>query len=656
MLTGGSQHVGNWPGKTVEKKEGKVAVRDQTVHIYDLPGTYSLTANSLEEIITRDFLIREQPDVAVIVVDAGQLERSMYMIAEVVPLGIPIIVALNKMDMALNKGLEIDPGAFEQMTGFTTIPITASRNKGIPELLDAVATIKSTEPASICKTSLPGEDLPHYHRLLNMVQKNLPQGYSGPWLTSKLLEGDKDVTSMMAEHLSPELWTRLRTFLPRPEEGQMTVAKARYDWIRDILSSLLVGSPERYKRSRFDVAATHPVWGKLIALAVLFFGVIAAYLVAIPLMIPAFALFFLSNPLQKLLTGIFPASICHLIGDGLMGGLSIALIILGFIGAVFIVLGYLENSGYLARLAYCFDPFMRRIGLHGKSIMPMIMGLVCNIMGVSGSRVIDTWKQRLVTLLVAPIIPCKGLFIVVSFITAIFFGALAPFVFLSLVLVTIVYLSLTSLVLQKVVLKGDSSGLIMELPPYQMPNWRNIRIFATLRMKIFYHRGFWLIVASCVIVWFGIYFPGGSIDNSYLAVFGKNLEFFGELVGWDWRFCITFLIAIFSKEATLGAMAVIFSATTAADTDLIGMAMDQDLLAYISSGDFSSFLATIGLSRASALAFVYALFFSLPCFGTLAAIFSETRSILITCGAFLYYFTVSICMGGLAYLVGQVIF
>ncbi|BBO85436.1 hypothetical protein DSCO28_60020 [Desulfosarcina ovata subsp. sediminis] len=339
-----------------------------------------------------------------------------------------------------------------------------------------------------------------------------------------------------------------------------------------------------------------------------------------------------------------------------MGGLSIASCLLGFIGGVFIVLGFLENCGYLARLAYCFDPFMRRIGLHGKSIMPLIMGFVCNILGVSASRVIDTWKQRLATLIIVPIIPCKGLFLVVGFLSAVFFGVRAPVVFLSLALVAIVYLSLTSLVLQKYILKGDSSGLIMELPPYHLPNWRNIRIFATLRMKTFYSRGFWFIVITAVLVWFGIYFPGGSINNSYLAAFGRKLEFFGQVVGWDWRFCITFLIAMFSKEATLGAMAVIFSATTAADTDLIGMAMDQDLLTYISSGDFGSFLAATGLSRASALAFVFAVFFSLPCFGTLAAIFTETRSALISLGAFLYYFTMSILMGGLAYLAGLIIF
>jgi ferrous iron transport protein B len=560
------------------------------------------------------------------------------------------------MDMAVNQGYRIHTDAFDQMTGFVTVPITASKNKGIAELVEAVIKDGAAEPSPIRETPLPGANLPQYDNVLKTVRDNLPAGHLGPWLTSKLLEGDAEVAVLMAEQLSPEEWDGLKAILPCPEEGQLTMAKARYDWIGNMLPGLVAGSPRHYKRNGFDVAATHPIWGKLIALGVMFFGVIAAYLVALPLMIPGFAVFFSAEPLQRALTGVVPALICNLIGDGLMGGLSISLFILGFIGAFSIVLGFLENSGYLARLAYCFDPFMRRIGLHGKAIMPLIMGFVCNILGVAGSRIIDTWKQRLTTLFIAPIIPCKGLFIVVSFIIAVFFGTQAPFVFFSLALVTIAYLSATSLILRKHILKGGSSGLIMELPPYHMPTWRNIRIFATLRMKIFYDRGFWLILATCVIVWFGINFPGGSIDNSYLAVLGKKLEFFGRIVGWDWRFCITFLIAIISKEATLGAMVVIFSATTVTDTDLVGMAMDQDLWAYIRGGDFGSFIGATGLSRASALSFVFAVYFSLPCVATLGAIFAETRSILITLAAFFYYFSMSIIMGGLAYLAGLMVF
>lgn len=654
MLTGSNQHVGNWPGKTVEKKEGVVEVGDQTIHVYDLPGTYSLTANSLEEVITRDFLILEQPDVVVVVVDAGQLERSMYMLSEVVPLGITTIVALNKMDMAENQGYELNLGMFEQLTGLVTIPIIASKNQGITELLEAVVRIGGDEQSSIFRESLPGVALPHYDEILALVNGKLPSGYSGAWLTTKLLEGDTKVTGLMGDHLSPESFTNLKSFLSPPEEAQLTMAKVRYEWLGDLLPCLIVESAKHYKRGRFDVAATHPIWGKLIALASLFIGIVAAYIISIPLMIPGFTLFFLSDPLQQLLTGFAPQWICYMIGDGLLGGLSIASIVLGFIGGVFIVLGFLENSGYLARLAYCFDPYMHRIGLHGKSIMPIIMGFVCNIIGVSGSRIIDTWKQRLVTLVIAPIIPCKGLFMVIGFVTAVFFGAQTLLVFFGLTLVTIAYLSLTSVVLHKYILKGDSSGLIMELPPYHRPSCRNIRIFAILRMKMFYYRGFWFIVSTSLFAWFGIYFPTGSIDTSYLAVFGKKLEFFGQVVGWDWRFCIAFIIAFFSKEATLGAMAVIFSASTAGDTDLIGIAMDEGLWEYIRSGDFGSFLATTGLTRASALSFIFAVFFSLPCFGTLAAIWAETKSIPVSLGALLYYFTMSIIMGGLAYLFGLI--
>ncbi|BBO85437.1 hypothetical protein DSCO28_60030 [Desulfosarcina ovata subsp. sediminis] len=299
MLTGGNQHVGNWPGKTVEKKEGTVVAGGETIHVYDLPGTYSLTANSLEEMITLDFLIHELPDVVVVVVDTGQLERSMYMLAEVVPLGIPMIVALNKMDMAENQGYEINPGVFKQKTGFAVIPMTASKSEGIAALLEAVAKIESAEPSSIKRIALPGEDLPQYNDVLEIVQDNRPSGFSGPWLASKLLEGDAGAATMMAEHLSPEAWAKLRAILPRPEKGQMTMATSRYDWVKHMLPGLVAGSPGHYKRNGFDVAATHPIWGKLIAVAVLLVGMIAAYLLSIPLMIPGFAFFFLADPLSR---------------------------------------------------------------------------------------------------------------------------------------------------------------------------------------------------------------------------------------------------------------------------------------------------------------------------------------------------------------------
>lgn len=655
-ITGAKQHVGNWPGKTVEKKEGIIERHGDTFHIYDLPGTYSLTANSIEETIARDFIIKEKPDVVVIVVDAAQLERSLYMVAEVAELDVKMIVAFNKMDIAMAQGFEINLKNFEKASGVTTIPVTASKNEGINDLLAAVSNTFTQKPHMFRGTNLPFLKTERYSEIIRLIEKAALPLYPRQWLSLKFFEGDLEVKSLLQKNLDAETWDQLEKLSPASTEEQMVISRQRSDWIKHLLPILLKRTKTTYTRNRFDVAATHPVWGKIIALLVLFFGVISTYIIALPLMIPGFIMFFSADMIQNFLAGFSPVWFSTMIGDGLIGGLSIAFMILGCIGGVFIVLGFLENSGYLARLAYVFDPFMQRVGLHGKSIMPLIMGFMCNIIGVAGSRVIDTWRQRITTLVVVPIIPCKGLIIVIGFITAVFFGAKAPIIFLSLAVVTIIYFSLATFVLRKKIIPGESSGLIMEMPPYHMPSFHNLAVFAGVRMAIFYKRGFWFIVLISLLAWVFIYFPDGIVENSYLATFGRKLEFFGQVVGWDWRFCIIFLVACFSKEATLGTMAVIFSASTAANTDFIGIGMDHDLWAYIRSGAFHSFMATTGLSSASALALIFAMFFSLPCFGTLTAIWVETRSLVWTLGSLFSYVTMSIVMGGLAYMAGLLLF
>ena len=655
LITGANQHVGNWPGKTVEKKEGLAELKGQTYHIYDLPGTYSLTANSQEETIARDFILKERPDVVVVVVDAAQLERSFYMVAEIAMLKVPMVIALNKMDIAVREGCIINAWAFENQTGLKTVPITASKGVGVDDLLDAVTWARETDAGVSAAPDLDKAYGPLFAQVIQSLDGGAPPDYPRRWIALKLLEGDSEITSLIKSRMDDTAWRHLNGLLPAVEEGQIAGASARYDWIKEISSGIFKRKAKERKRSRFDVAATHPLWGKIIALAMLLLGVVAAYLVALPLMIPGFVLFFASDWVQSLLSGFTPAWFSAMIADGLMGGLCIASIITGFIGAVFIVLGFLENTGYLARLAYVFDPFMRRIGLHGKSVLPLLMGFVCNILGVAASRVIDTWKQRLATLIIAPIIPCKGLFLVVGFVCAVFFGGKSLPIFLALGLVTLVYLSLTSKLLQLSVLKGESSGLIMELPPYHKPNWRNVWVYAWTRLKTFYYRGFWFIVTCSVLAWVGIYFPHGSPDTSYLAQFGRTLEPLGQIMGWDWRLCISYVVAVFSKEGTLGAMAVIFGATTSADTDFIGIAMDQNLWDFIKGDGLATYMASTGISPAGALAFVFAVFFSLPCFGTLAMIFAETRSLKWTSFTFFYYLFMSILMGVIAYQMGLLI-
>ena len=656
-ITGANQHVANWPGKTVEKKEGHFQLKHQLYHIYDLPGTYSLTANSLEEVIARDFVLTAHPDVAVVVVDASQLERSLYMVAETIPLGAPMVIALNKIDVAQKLGKKVDDKKLSQLTGITAIPMDASTGTGVDLLLQTITQVAEKKECQYQSPDYSKTFGPAYSKLRKAVKGLSDFSGVAEWTTLKLLEQDREVADKLRSKTGEAGYEKLQQLIDTAEDGRLLGPKARYDWIRHLVdqSTICNSVTKEFRQNRFDRIATHPYWGKCLALVMLVLSAAAAYAAAVPLMLPGFGLFFLSPLLREKLMLIAPPWLVSMLMDGIYEGIFMATIITGFIGGVFLVLGVLESTGYLARLAYISDPFMRRLGLHGKSIMPLLMGFVCNILGVAGTRVIDSWRQRLTNLVIVPVIPCKALFIVVAFICTVFFGTRAILVFAALFIVMLLYISATSLFLRKVVLPGERTGLLMELPPYQRPNWTNVFSYALVRVKSFYRRGYWFIVGAAFFIWVGIYFPGDSIHSSYLAHLGGYLAPLGGLMGMDWRLFVSYLVAFTSKEATLGAMVVIFGTAVTGKSNVISIAIEKKPWNVI-HGDFGSFLQTAGISQASALAFVFAVFFSLPCYGTLGAIYAETRSYKWTIGILCYYLAGSLLMGILAYHIGLKLF
>ena len=422
-ITGANQHVANWPGKTVEKKEGHFQLAGRRCHIYDLPGTYSLTANSLEEVIARDFVLTEHPDVVVVVVDASQLERSLYMVAEAIPLAVPMVIALNKTDVAKRLGEKTDAKKLAQLTGIATVPTDAATGKGIGLLLQTIDEASEKKDQRCRRPDYPRAFGPAYAKLLEAVTDLSGLSRATEWITLKLLERDEEVADNVRGQVDEAGYEKIQRILDTAKDGRLLGPKARYDWIEYLVGQTVSGQPlgQAIRQNGFDRYATHPFWGNCLALIVLSFSAIAAYLVALPLMLPGFGLFFLSAPLREMLSAFAPPWLVSMLMDGIYEGVFMATTIIGFIGGVFLVLGVLESTGYLARLAYIADPFMRRVGLHGKSIMPLLMGFICNILGVAGTRVIDSWRQRLATLLVVPVIPCKALFIVIVFIGTVFF-------------------------------------------------------------------------------------------------------------------------------------------------------------------------------------------------------------------------------------------
>jgi len=658
-LTGLNQHVGNWPGKTVERKEGSFSLNGFKGRITDLPGTYSLTANSLEEKIARDFLINRGADVVVVVVDASQLERSLYMAVEALLLPIKVVVALNMADVAENMGLSVDSEALEAFLRVPVVPMVAARGRGIEELLETLARV-SAQAGPVQERGARVEEAfgGLVGRVRDIIHGAVPSPYSESWMALKLVEQDGDAAQIMKARLDDESWRALQDLLAGRQDTLAAGSAARFKWIREAISS---AAPEKERRAcpferwGFDRAATHPLWGKLIAGAILVASVLATYIACLPPMTLGLGLLILPNVLRSSLSGELPGWLLAMACDGILTGLGVATCVAAFIAGVFLVLGFLEDIGYLARLSFVFDRFMRRLGLHGKSFIPLTMGFVCNIMAVTGTRVIDGWRQRLITLLLAPLVPCKGLLVVISFVSVVFFGPDAALALAALAVVMAGQLLLTSFILRRGLVKGEDCGLVMELPPYHKPNLRTIGSYAVSRVRAFLRHGYWIIVIAAFFTWVGVYYPDGQIETSYLARFGRAVEPFGRLMGMDWRLLTTFLVAFSSKEATLGAMAVIYGAGSTSRTAIEGLYMDQGLMMNIQT-QLGAFLTTAGISQASALAFLFAIFFSLPCLGTLAAIHAETGSYKWTMGALAYYFLTSVLMGAAAYQVGLLIF
>ena len=651
-LTGAHQHVGNWPGKTIEQKSGRFNRNRREWEVVDLPGTYSLSANSVEERIARDFIIGEKPDVLVVMADASQLERSLYLLTEMKLLQAPVILALNMMDVAADQGKEINTALLEEQLGIPVVPMTASKNRGLDELL--VAAEKTVEEGRNNHRGPDFTEFDVYNSLKSLLNGKLGDPNRENWMIVKLIEGDEEVYRTARERLDRDDRNRMEMILNDYDDGQLIMAGARYSWINEVLTSVLkrTGDPKKEKKdSSLDKYATHPFFGKILAFFILIIAFGAAMIVAGPVMgIVMGSAPLLAEQMRTIFGDSLPWYIA-LVTDGLIPGLSVAVCMLAYIIGIYTVFGILEDVGYLSRLAYLFDRSMNRVGLHGKSFMPLLMSFGCNIAGVTGTRVIDSWRQRMVTLVMVSIIPCLALWSVVSFMGAIFFGSGMPLVILSLLVVMVFHLAFTSVLMRKFIVPGEAVGLIMELPPYHKPNWKTVFSHVWVQAKAFVKRAVTLITLLSLIVWVLSYQKDGNMDNSILAAIGRFFDPVTSLLGLDWKLFVALMAAMIAKEASLSVIAVLYGLGAGANSITSFMIGEGGYEAATLTGTLLQ-----SVSPASALAFIFAFFFSIPCLGTVATIYSETKSWKWTAGSSLYYIVTSLIAGGLAYRVGLLIF
>jgi len=658
-LTGSSQHVGNWPGKTVGKKSGLFETDGAVYEVVDLPGTYSLSANSQEELIAREFIVDQRPDLIVVVVDASQLERSFYMAAEVMAMHVPVLIALNMMDVAQAQGKRIDIGRMEASLGVRVIPMTASQQEGVADLIEAIEGCSVRGDSMETEAwGIDGALRETFDEVKGQVADHLPEGYHPDWVVLKLLEHDTKLSGLMDKAMGADRWHAVRDRMAGRMSGLTAVAEARYDWILSRLKGCVTSaSPDDGTpcRSRFDRFATHPLWGALFSVGVILSGFFLAACIG-------FSCVGLLQPVttsaiawvEAAFAGNVPI-LCDMITQGIIPGVFMVFCMSSFVFGILVMIGLLEDIGYLPRMAYVADVLMNRIGLHGKSFMPLFMGFGCNIAAVMGTRVIDSSRQRFLTIFLSSLIPCPGVMVTCAFIVTIFFGHVASLVVMAMGGALLLQLLLTSLLVGRVVLPGTSTGMVMELPPYHRPNAKTIWSYAWLHYKEYLKKGGTLIAAIILMVWALSYFPTGNMNDSFLASMGKALEPVGQLMGMDWKLLTCLCVAFFSKEAALAAMGVIYG-IHASDGSLMSVVMESIAQGHLAGHtQLADFLA-VSISRPSALAFVFAILFSIPCYSTVGVIYFETKSMKWTLGSVVYYSSLSFLWGVFAYHVGLLLF
>lgn len=607
-LTGLDQHVGNWPGKTVEKKSGFVRFGQATVELVDLPGTYSLSAHSAEEEIVRDYLLFQPPEAVVVVVGAATLERNLYLVAELLAFNVPLVVAVNMMDVAAREGVELDLQSLQTALGLPVTALSAARNEGLEALrVCALATARGPRAAIAARPSSRPEHRPIIRHLMQLLDGNIPSAYPLEWLATKLLEGDPRLTQMARASLPPHALAELDRLLHAHEDAFLDIVGGRYDWIREVTRAV-VRRPRTDVVSltdRIDRVATHPTWGLLALITILGLTFWLIYGLATPMVnLLAGATQTLAAVARTALAA-WPAWLSGLAIDGLLSGVGMVLAFLPVMVLFFAVLGVLEDVGYFARAAYVMDRFMHALGLHGKSFLPLFLGFGCNVPAALGTRILEDRRSRLLTLLLTPLVPCTARLGVIAFLAPAFFGARAALVSSLLVAFNILIIAFLGLVVGRLMPRQTPPAFIMELPLYHLPMPRTLARFVWHNTRSFVEKAGSIILLASAGVWALSRLPTGDPASSVLAWVGRGLEPLGVLMGLgDWRMLTALLTSFVAKENTIATLGVLLGGEAAGLNEAL-----REML-----------------TPAAAIAFLVAQVLFIPCVATVAAIRQETGS------------------------------
>ena len=648
-LTGLKQHVGNWPGKTVEKKEGSFTRDGKEYAVADLPGSYSLTANSDEEVITRDFIESGKADVVCILADSSQLERSLYMMADYAGLNIPSFLVLNMADVAKEQGKKIDAAALEKKLGIPVIQISATDSKKYDSFFEAMnRAIKDKSVINIAGLESELEKIEGYSTIKNLIPDGCVKNASSTWLTVKAIENDKLVSKQLGAALSADAMKQIDD-VRNASGGALATGNSKFQWIDELLKGVLQEKKESIKIGKLDKLYLSPVWGKPAVILTILLGLIGSFIPALPLMGIGSAFGALKAPVSEALTsaGVSDILISFICGV-VIQSFSYIFQMLGFVFGVLLVFGLLEEIGVMARISYVFDNTMAKLGLQGKSVMPFLVSFGCTMGGAAGTRVIDNWGQKVLTIALAWAVPCGAAWSVIPMLSTLFFGPGAVLVIILILATMILHMWITAKVFGgKLVKKGDRFGMIMELPPYHKPKWGALFRYVLGRTKDTFFRVAKVVLLVCALFWLLSYsFVPGS--DPVLFKIGKVIEPVTKVFGMGWKLFMAFIASSVGKEGALGVISALFtdgSFYTAFSDAMSGAARDANL----------GTLLLANVSKPEALAFIFAITFNMPCVVALAATYQETASAKWTAKIAAYYTVGALVLSTIVYHIGLLI-
>lgn len=623
-LTGAHQHVGNWPGKTVERKEGMFTYKGESYNVIDLPGSYSLSAGSEEEKITADYIKSGKADLAAVLVDSSQLERSLYMYADFIGVATPVVLILNLMDVAQLKGIQVDIEKLRERTGIPVIGFVASDPGRYEELKDVLAS--AVKQGSCAKQS----------ELMKYYQQD--ERISFAELVGRQEENSRFTPEKQA------IWE-----LEEQDENLMLSGKHKYQYIDELLDGAVSKKQETAELGRFDRKALGKHSGKWIALGMIVAALMAAMVVASPVMAGGFAFSsMISPPLESLMNSMKVwKPLAELVYVVIPNVLAFTISMAGFVLGVTFAFAIMEDVGYMARISVVFNGAMEKLGLQGKSICSLLMSMGCNMAGVAGSRVIDRSGQRFLTMILVWSIPCGSTLSLAPMLAALFYGpAGAIAVVLLMFAVTIGSLFLVSRIFMgKLIAREDMGGMVMELPPYHKPKWGHIIRTTLLKAWDIFSRAFRVIMLVSILFYLLSY--NWFDSSSILTKVGQLIEPVTGMFGMTWQMFIAYLSSMVTKESLLGVINALYS-----NTDMVNAAFNAKSIGL--SESMMELLPQV-ISKAQALGFIMAIVFNVPCTMTVAATFRENHSRKWIGLSVAYYLIFSLALSFIFYHIGLLI-